>query len=118
MAAWPIRTRVGSDHLRSIMVKKVLARLAEPKRTRHDPGDAMPSLHRDTRADRAAHAGAAEAAIAHRVLGQILLVIVLGEIEWRRVQDLGRDRVEALRLELLLVHRLRGLGGLALGGIE
>src|SRR5256885_14208877 len=37
-----------------------------------------------------------EAAIAHRVLGQILLVIVLGEIEWRRVQDLGRDRAAIL----------------------
>src|SRR4029453_10605762 len=64
--------------------------------------------------DRAAHPGAAEAAIAHRVLGQILLVVVLGEIELRRIEDLGGDRVETPRLERLLVHRLGSFRGLAL----
>src|SRR5215467_10609623 len=76
------------------------------------------SLRRDACADRAAHAGTAEAAIAHRILGQILLVIVLGEIEGWRVEDLGGDRIETLRLERLLVHRLRGLGSLPLRGVE
>src|SRR5712691_9015856 len=68
--------------------------------------------------DRAAHAGAAEAAIARRVLGQILLVVVLGEIERRRIEDLGGDGVEAPRFQFLLIHRLRRLGGFALGGRE
>ena len=36
----------------------------------------------DADADRAGHAGAAEPAIAGRILGQILLVIVFGEIEF------------------------------------
>src|SRR5262245_65602587 len=72
------------------------------------------SGRRDSGADRTAHAGAAEAAIAARVLRQILLMVVLGEIERRRVEDLGGDRVEASRLELLLVHRLGRFGGLAL----
>src|SRR5258708_3538202 len=67
------------------------------RRLRHLIGDA----------DRAAHAGAAQAAIAHRVLRQILLVIVLGKIERRRIEDFGGDRIEAPRFELLLVHRFR-----------
>ena len=46
----------------------------------------------DADADRAAEARAAETAIAVRHLGQVLLVIVLGEVELRRVDDLGRDR--------------------------
>src|SRR5262249_59588532 len=58
-------------------------------------------------ADRAAHAGAAEAAITHGVLRQILLVVVLGKIECRRVEDFGGDRIEPPRLELLVVHRFR-----------
>src|SRR5260370_27019659 len=67
-------------------------------------------------ADRTAHAGAAEAAIARRVLGQILLMIVLGEIERRRVEDLGGDGIKAPRFELLFGHRLRLLRGFALRG--
>src|SRR5262249_12575775 len=78
------------------------------RRLRHLIGDA----------DGAAHAGAAEAAIAHRVLRQILLVVVLGKIECRRIEDFGGDRIEALRLELLLVHRFRRLGGATLLGGE
>src|SRR5262245_53642261 len=72
------------------------------------------SGRRDSGADRTADAGAAETAIAARVLRQILLVVVLGEIERRRVEDFGGDGVEAPRLEFLLVHRLRRLGGFAL----
>jgi hypothetical protein len=39
--------------------------------------------------DRATHAGAAEAAIAERILGEVLLVVILGVIERRRVEDLA-----------------------------
>src|SRR5438105_8681698 len=65
-------------------------------------------------ADRARHAGAAQSAIARRVLGEILLMIVLGEIEFGRWRDLGGDGAEALRRQRLLVRRLRRVGGLAL----
>src|SRR5438132_8727664 len=64
--------------------------------------------------DRAGDAGAAEAAIAERVLRQVLLVIILGEIEGRRVADFGCDRAIAGGGEPHLVHLARGLGGLAL----
>src|SRR5687767_15531644 len=57
-------------------------------------------------ADRARHAGAAKPAISERVLRQILLVVVLGEIELRRVDDLGGDRPEVELLQLGLVHAL------------
>src|SRR6185503_1370602 len=76
-------------------------------------------LRRDAETDRAAHAGAAEAAIAVRVLGEILLMIILGVVERRRIEDLGRDPVvHAVPLELLLEHRARGLGRLLLLGRE
>src|SRR5262249_8115233 len=65
-------------------------------------------------ADRAAHARAAEAAIAHRILRQILLVVVLGEIEWRSIADFGGNRAKALRLELLAVDLFRCFRGPAL----
>src|SRR5262249_57707044 len=72
---------------------------SSPRRLRHLIGEA----------DGAAHAGAAEAAIARRVLCQILLVVVLGKIECRRIQDLGGDRIEAPCFELLLIHPFRPL---------
>src|SRR5258705_11372685 len=65
-------------------------------------------------ADRARHAGAAQSAIARRVLGEILLMIVLGEIELGRRRDLGGDSAEPFGGQRLLVHRLRRIGGLAL----
>ena len=68
----------------------------------------------DAGADLAGDAGAAEPAIAVRVLGEILLVIVLGEIEFRRRQDLGGDGAEPLRGERASIGRLRGLGGFPL----
>src|SRR5262249_1411459 len=49
-------------------------------------------------ADGARHARAAEPAIAVWILRQVLLVIILGEIELRRIDDLGGDRTEALLL--------------------
>src|SRR3984957_19119821 len=61
--------------------------------------------------DLASHAGAAEAAIAVRILRQILLVVILGEVEGRRVADLGRDRTKAFGRQRLGVARTRGLGG-------
>src|SRR4029077_15370722 len=66
------------------------------------------------RADRTAHAGAAEAAIAVGILGQILLVIILGEIERRGVANFGGDRPHPLGAERLVVSRFRRLGGGAL----
>src|SRR5690606_33990340 len=71
----------------------------------------------DAGSHRAGDAGPAEAAIAAGVLRQVLLVVVLGEVEGRAVDDLGRDRPEALRGERLAVGRLRRLGGGALGGV-
>ena len=64
--------------------------------------------------DRAAHARAAEPAVAARILGEILLVIVLGEVERACINDLGRDRPVAVCRERLFVHRLRVLGRFAL----
>src|SRR5712691_2778837 len=69
-------------------------------------------------ADRAAHAGAAEPAIAHRVLGEILLMIILGEIERRRVADLGGDGSVTFRSQRLGVGGLRSFGSRALRRIE
>ena len=65
-------------------------------------------------ADRARHAGAAQSAIARRILGEILLMIVLGEIEFGRRRDLGGDGAETLGSKRLLIHRLRRVGGFAL----
>src|SRR5262245_14625026 len=66
--------------------------------------------------DRTAHARAAETAVAAWFLAQVLLVIILGVVELRRVDDLGRDLTVARRLQALLIHRLRRLGrGLLLG---
>src|SRR5262249_7618086 len=64
--------------------------------------------------DRAGHAGAAEPAIAGRILGQVLLVIVLGEVELASRRDLGGDAAKAPRRQRLLVGGLRGVGGFAL----
>src|SRR4029450_11026293 len=68
--------------------------------------------------DRTAHARAAEAAIAHGILRQILLVIVLGKRELRPLEDFGGDRVKAPCLELLVVRRFRRLRSPALLGGE
>src|SRR5262252_1945970 len=66
--------------------------------------------------DRTAHAGAAEAAVSGRILGEILLMIILGKIEVRGGQDLCRDGTVPSRGERLLVHRLGSLCGRALRG--
>src|SRR5262245_21160233 len=69
----------------------------------------------DADADGATQAGAAEAAVAVGILGQVLLVVVLGEVERPGVEDLGGDGAVAVGREHLLVGGLGGLGGLALG---
>jgi hypothetical protein len=53
-------------------------------------------------------AGTAQAAITARVLGEILLVVVLGVVELGGVEDLGGHRWEAGLGELLLVALARG----------
>src|SRR5262249_53890025 len=65
-------------------------------------------------ADLAAHAGTAEPAVAKRVLRQILLVIILGVVERRRVEDFRGDRTVAALVERRLESRLRRFGGRAL----
>jgi hypothetical protein len=65
---------------------------------------------------RAAHAGAADAAVAVRHLVQVLLVVVLGVVERRGLADLGRDGAVARGVQRLLVGLARRLeGGLLLG---
>src|SRR5690242_17459381 len=60
---------------------------------------------------RAADAGATEAAVALGVLGEVLLVVVLGVVELGRREDLGGDRAVARLAQHLLVRVPRGLGG-------
>src|SRR5665213_4516231 len=69
-------------------------------------------------ADRARNAGAAETTIALRVLGEILLVVVLGEVERRTVHDLRGDGAVTLGLQLLLIHRPGALGDLSLACVS
>src|ERR1700722_1479507 len=64
--------------------------------------------------DRARHAGAAKPAIAGWILGEILLVIVLGEIEFARGRDLGGDGAQTLGLQRRLIGRFRSVRRLAL----
>src|SRR3990172_13214964 len=79
------------------------------------PAAAPPSgAGRDPGRDGAGDARPSVPAVAVRDLGQILLVIVLGEVEFGRGQDLGRDGAEACRPEPRLVVGLRSLGGRAL----
>src|SRR3984957_11912219 len=69
----------------------------------------------DAGADRTRPPGAAEPAIAGRVLGQILLMIVLGEIELAGRPDLRGDGAETFCLQRLLVGDPRCVSGFALG---
>src|SRR6478752_3402641 len=69
-------------------------------------------------ADRTAHAGPAQSAVTTRVLGEVLLVVVLGVEERRRCDDLRGDRRESRRVELLLEHLARRLGRVELRAPE
>src|SRR5439155_344695 len=62
------------------------------------------------KADRAGQPGAAEAAVTERVLRQVLLVIVLGEVELGRAEDLGGGVPVALAFEDAVVRAGRGPG--------
>src|ERR1700733_10513640 len=83
-------------------------------------GDCRPPLAerkrsgRDARRKWARHTGPAQSAIAGRILGEILLMIVFGEIERSGRFDLGRNGAESLGRKRLLVSSLRGNRCLAL----
>src|SRR5688572_30393507 len=64
---------------------------------------------------RTGDAGAAQPAIAVRVPGEVLLVVILGVIELGRGANFGGNRSEAFGLQRLLVHLLRLRRGLRLG---
>ena len=69
-------------------------------------------------ADRTAHARAAEAAVAVRVLREVLLVVVLGVEElWRR-KNFSRDRPVACARQFFLEGIARGVRGFLLRRIE
>src|SRR5689334_10553032 len=72
----------------------------------------------DLDANRAAHAGAAEAAVAVRILRQVLLVIVLGVVELGRGTDLGRNRAVAGFGDRPLIVVARPFGGFFLLLVE
>src|SRR6266403_6145038 len=65
-------------------------------------------------ADRTRHPGAAESAIAGRILGEILLMIVLREIEFGRWRDLRGDGSQTLCRQRLLIGRAGCIGCFAL----
>src|SRR5271154_4598139 len=66
-------------------------------------------------ADRAAHTGAAQTAIAAGILGQVLLVVILCVVELGRRQDLGGDHAVAGGGQPLLIGVARRLGGTPIG---
>src|SRR6202035_5340737 len=94
----------------------VNGRCGRPKRPHSAPGQATATARSgaDAGADRAGHAGAAKPAIAGRILGQILLMIVLGEIEFAGGRNLRGDGTEPLCRQRLLVGGSRCVGGFAL----
>jgi len=97
MRAGPVRTNVEAPaemrphaHFSVIAATKYRQRLKRENQAFF--GTQCDSMRRNADADRAAHPGAAKAAIAMRVLGQVLLVVILGEVERRRIADFGGDR--------------------------
>src|SRR5437867_8880497 len=96
-------------------------RRASPSATRPPPGrsTACPaSRARGGDARGTGDAGAAVAAVAPRVLAQVLLMIALGVVELRRVDDLGGDAAVAGRAQRALIGVARGLGDAPLLGRE
>src|SRR5258706_9233107 len=65
-------------------------------------------------ADRTRHAGAAKSAIAGWILGEILLMIILGEIEFAGRRDLRGYGTEALCSQRFLIGRSGCIGSFAL----
>src|SRR5262249_15663558 len=78
-----------TDHRRAVLAARAPARRRS----------ALRAL-RELDADGAGDAGAAEAAVAAGILGQVLLVVVLGVVELGRGDDLGGDGAVAGALEL------------------
>src|SRR5947207_3171828 len=80
----------------------------------------LDSLARGERvhANRTADARPAEPAVTSGILREVLLVIILGVVERRRVGDLRRDAVEARLVQPILKRRARGLRGALLLGSE
>ena len=66
--------------------------------------------------NRTADTGAAVAAVSSRILRQVLLVIILGIVERRRVGNLGRDPTVARGSQPILISRARRFGGTFLLG--
>src|SRR5688572_11631619 len=77
-------------------------------------GDCSAALRRANETDGAADARPTEAAVAVRVLRQVLLVVVLGVVERPCRRDLRRDLAVARAPQLALVHLARALGRLPL----
>src|SRR5215468_4819986 len=74
------------------------------------------SVRRDPSPDGTGDPHTAEAAVTHGIFGEVLLMIVLGEVEFRGVEDLGRDRPVAFGLNRHFEGGLGCLGGFALLG--
>src|SRR5687767_2024804 len=100
--------RTGSGPARRSS-RAALARAPAPplRRARRARGSAAGSSSAERNPSRARNAGAAEAAVAARILRQVLLVIVLGVVELRRRADLRRDETKAFRFQRLLIALLR-----------
>src|SRR5687768_15342677 len=100
--AGPART--GTTHRR----RPELVRGAKAPRTDEiDPSVCSVNFN----ANRATHARATEPAVAVGVLGEVLLVVILGVVERGRRDDLGRDDPVTLLRERLLERVTRSLGG-------
>src|SRR4249919_3553433 len=69
-------------------------------------------------ADGAGDAGSAETAVASGVFREVLLVIVLGVVKWRRVCNLGGNASETRIVQAILEGLARRLGGALLLGRE
>src|SRR4029077_8396962 len=72
-------------------------------------------LARHGRANRTADAGSAKAAVPVGILGEVLLVVVLGVEKLGRRKDFSRDRAEPRHAQALLKRVARSLGGSLLG---
>src|SRR3954453_7920500 len=90
-----------------------MGRSITARAVRTDPatGRDAPGLGGGRHADRTAHACSTEPAIPAGVLREVLLMVVLGVVELRRRQDLGRDRPVTGPLQFCLKRVTRRFGG-------
>src|SRR6185437_2356450 len=121
------RGRAPGARVRWVLVASAIATRRDTSPPRRPRERRAPSLSPLTRGEgpwrlllrgrhRAGHAGAAEAAIAVGILRQVLLVIILGVVEGRRIGDLGGGRAAYKTRERLLKGITRGLGAATLLG--